>query len=178
MADQSPIMPHAANKVSRISEFAAYFSAHLLPAIAEYNAAERDLEDVQGSYDPAYHAWERDADLARERLVSALVYLCEEKIVEPTDKPLKRMTQLIKDLVWSDDVTEFKELHRDLRLSFSSFFLVSGAGASAIATNALLMQARRAVDALVALPLYERWSDDALAIYHQQDCQELTAIGF
>jgi hypothetical protein len=178
MADQTPITPFSANKVSRISEFAAYFTAHLLPAIAEYNAAERDLEDVQGSYDPAYHAWERDADLARERLVSALVYLCEEKIVEPTDEPLKRMTLLIKDLVWSEDVKEFRELHRDLRLSFSSFFLMSGVGPSEKTTNALLFQARRAVDALVALPLYERWSDEALAIYHQQDYEELTAIGF
>lgn len=177
MADQTPIMPHAANEAPRNSDFATYFSLHLLPSMAAYIVAERDLEDVQGAFDPAYLAWEQDADEARERLTSVLFYLCEERTLVTTDRPLKRMALLVKELIWAEDVKVFRTLHREMRDTFLTHFQVRGFGPDAHQANAMLIQAFHLVDALVELPIFERWTDEELADFQKPASDDWSNLG-
>ena len=108
MADQTPIMPPAAFEVSRNSHFGAHFCTHLMPALAAYTVAERDLEDVAGGYDPAYLRYEVEANEAREALTTTLIENLLVSTDLPTDRPLRRMVMLIDALVPAEDVGTFR----------------------------------------------------------------------
>ncbi|MCL3882679.1 hypothetical protein [Marivita sp. GX14005] len=166
MAVLMPIMPPAAFEVTRTSEFGWHFCSHLMPALAAYIVAERDLDDVAGAYDPAYLQYEQEADNARATLTDAIVENLLVPIAVPTDRPMRRMVMLIDALVRAEDVGTFKGLHRRMHFSFSELFQSHAAGPSAQAVNSVLEDARRMVDALVALPIFERWLDEELSIYH------------
>ena len=176
MADQTPIMPPAAFEVTRNSHFGAHFCTHLLPALAAYTVAERDLEDVAGGYDPAYLRYEAEADEAREALTTTLIENLWVSASVPTDRPLRRMVMLIDALVRAEDVSTFKGLHRNMRHSFSRHFQSQDEGRLAQAVNVVLVDAGRMIDALVALPIFGRWSDEELAIYHKPGPDPLDLI--
>lgn len=177
MADQTPIMPPAAFEVTRNSHFGALFCNHLMPALAAYTLAERDLEDVAGGYDPAYLRYEAEADEARETLTTALIENLLVPIMAPTDRPLRRMAMLIAALIRAEDVNTFKGLHRNMHHSFSRHFQSQDEGRLAQSVNVVLVDACQMVDALVALPIFGRWSDEELAIYHQPGPDPFAPIG-
>ena len=177
MADQTPIMPPAAFEVTRASHFGAHFCTHLMPALAAYTVAERDLEDVAGGYDPAYLRYEAEADEAREALTTTLIENLWVAATLPTDRPLRRMVMLIDALVRAEDVGTFKGLHRNMHNSFSRHFQSQDEGRLAQSVNVVLVDAGQMVDALVALPIFERWSDEDLAIYHKPGPDPFSAIG-
>lgn len=177
MADQTPITPFSANKVPHASEYAVYFSAQFLPLIADYIGAEYDLEDVEGGYDPAYCLWEVEADLARERVNESLAHLATVELKMPTDKVLRRMTVLIKALVETESAKDFKQLHRNMQRSFFKLFQVRGFGKDAFWVNAYLVHARHLVDALVALPIFERWSDEELDVFNSSSPDDSATYG-
>lgn len=178
MADQTPIMPPAVFEVTRSSDFGAHFCTHLVPALATYTVAERDLEDVAGGYDPAYLHYEEEADEAREALSTALIEILWVPTALPTDRPLRRMVMLIDALVRAEDVATFRGLHRKMHHSFSRHFQSQDEGRLAKSVNVVLVDAGQMVDALVALPIFGRWSDEELAIYHQPGPDPLSSIGF
>lgn len=158
MANPVPTTPPAANEVPCASVFALEFAA-FLPVLAGFIDAERDLEEVQGAFDPAYKAWERDADLAQQRLTTALCALRDLPARAPEDRPLQRMMLLIDGLFGAEDNTTFRSLHRRMHMAFFSQLQVRGYGPEAQRTNTLLLHARHMVDAMATLPLFERWSD-------------------
>jgi hypothetical protein len=170
-------MPPAAFEVTRNSHFGAHFCNHLLPALAAYTVAERDLEDVAGGYDPAYLRYEAEADEAREALTTSLIENLWVPVTVSTDRPLRRMVMLIDALVRAEDVSTFKGLHRNMRHSFSLHFQSQDEGRLAQAVNVVLLDAKQMVDALVALPIFGRWSDEELAIYHKPGPDPFDAIG-
>jgi hypothetical protein len=177
MADQTPIMPPAAFEVSRTSEFGAHFCNSTMSALAGYTVAERDLEDVAGGYDPAYLQYEADADEARATLATALIENLLVPTMVPTDRPLRRMVMLIDALVRAEDPTTFRALHRVMHHSFSRLFQVPRDGLVAHAVNTVLIDAGQMVDALVTLPIFERWSDEELAIYLKPGPDPFDPIG-
>lgn len=156
MTTHFPNTSFAANE-ALVSAYTSGFAA-FLPVLASFIEAERDLEDVNGAFDPAYKAWERDADLAQQKLTTALCVLRDLPVGTPEDRPLKRMAMLI-DSLFSEDNAAFRPLHRRMRIEFFQRFQVRGFGPEAQRTNALLLQARHMVDAMATLPIFERWSD-------------------
>lgn len=149
----------AANEAP-VSAYASGFAA-FLPMLAGFIEAERDLEDVNGAFDPAYKAWERDADLAQQKLTTALCALRDLPVLLPEDRPLQRMAMLI-DSLFAEDNAAFRPLHRRMRVEFFQRFQVCGFGPVAQRTNALLLQARHMVDAMATLPIFERCSDPGI----------------
>lgn len=161
MATQSFIMPPAPHEAHCTVPLALAFAA-FLPKLAGFIEAERDLEDVQGAFDPAYHAWERDADEAQTRMATALSGLRRTAAQSREDHVLMQMIILIDALLGAETLQSFTDLHRRMHWSFFSTFQMQGFGPRAHQTNALLIQARHLVDALVALPLFQRWSEPDL----------------
>ena len=161
MANQPNTMPPAPHEAHCTVPLALAVAA-FLPKLADFIEAERDLEEVQGAFDPAYHAWERDADEAQTRMATALSGLRRTPARSREDHVLMRMIILIDALLGAETQKSFVDLHRRMHWSFFSAFQVQGFGPRAHQTNALLIQARHLVDALVALPLFQRWSDPDL----------------
>lgn len=178
MTDQTPITPSAAFKVTRTSDFGGPFPHFLFASLTAYIAAERDLEDVQGAFDPAYISYERDADLARERLWTAISQGLTFKATTVTDRPLLRMVIVIAALIQAEDVGTFKSLHRYMHLAFDRQFQIRGTSLKARFINAQMRHARDLVDALVALPLFDRWSEEELAIYNRPAPDQTPPNGF
>ena len=177
MAVHTTITPPAAFEVTRNSHFGAHFCTHLMPALAAYTVAERDLEDVAGGFDPAYLQYEAEADETREALTTSLIENLWVSVSVPTDRPLRRMVMLIDALVRAEDVNTFKGLQRNMHHSFSRHFQSQDEGRLAQSVNVVLVDAGQMVDALVALPIFERWSDEELAIYHTAGPDPFVAIG-
>ena len=85
---------------------------------------------------------------------------------------------LIDALISAEDVGTFRELHRNMHHSFARLFQSSDNTLLAKMINVVLDDAGDLVDALVALPIFERWSDEELAIYHQPDPDPLISLLF
>lgn len=154
MAIHTVIMPLASNEAPRETAASRAF-ATLLQAQAAFVQAERDYEDVAQSRDPAYRMWERDAELAQEQLTTALRQFHALPQEAPEDRPLRRMALLIDAMLGDEEPGGARRLHRRMQLAFFVSFQAKGIGATAMHRNALLIQARHLVSAMVALPLFE-----------------------
>ena len=161
MAIQSPITSSPPDEAPCATPRALAFAV-FLPLLAAFIGAERDLEDVQGAFDPAYQAWERDADIAQARMTAALGEVRRTAAVTREDRLILRMAILIDALLSAETQHGFRDLHRGMQRMFFAAFQVPGYGPRAWQVNALLIQSRHLVDALVALPLFERWTDTDL----------------
>ena len=126
-----------------------------LPLLADFVEAERDLEDIKHSDDVALSLWTRDRDVAKARLQIALNAMHRLSVRLPEDRPLRNVVILV-DRMLDDSETLFpRQLHREMKACFFSRFQVAGFGPVAQHRNAMLIQARHLVDALVALPFYD-----------------------
>ncbi len=161
MAIQTPITSSPPDEAPCATPLALAF-AGFLPLLATFITAERDLEDIQGAFDPAYQAWERDADIAQSRMTSALGEVRRTATVTREDRLILRMAILIDALLSAETQRGFRDLHRGMQRMFFAAFQVPGYGPRARQVNGLLIQSRHLVDAMVALPLFERWSDPDL----------------
>lgn len=137
--------------------------AALLPGLADFIVAERDLDDICHSYDPAYGAWHRDAQLARGRLESALRHVHGLRVERPEDRPLRRIVALTDAMLKDGAPDRPRYLHRQMKLVFFRQFQVPGFGPAAHSRNALLIQARHLIDAMIRLPLFDYSPDCAIA---------------
>lgn len=161
MAIQTPITSSFSDEAHSATPLVLAFAA-FLPVLAAFITAEVDLEEVQGAFDPAYHAWERDADLAQTRMTAALIDLRRTPVTTREDQLLVRMALLIDAFLSAETPRGFHDLHRWMQRVFFSSFQMKGFGPRAWQVNALLLQSRHLIDAIVALPLFERWSDPDL----------------
>jgi hypothetical protein len=154
MTKQFPITAFASNEVPPQTPKTIAFVS-LMASVANLIGAERDLEDVSYSQDPAYFAWMRDAELAHERVTNSLRHFHALPIDCPQDRPLARMAQLIDAMLGHEETGGARKLHRLMQMSFFTKFQVSGIGAIAMHRNAMLIQARHLATALAALPLFD-----------------------
>ena len=154
MAIHTVIMPLAFNEAPRETAVSRAF-ATLLQAQAAFVQAERDYEDVAQSRDPAFRMWERDAEMAQEQLTNALRHFHTVPQEVPEDRPLRRMALLIDMMLGDEEPGGARRLHRKMQLAFFASFQARGIGATAMHRNALLIQARHLVSAMVALPLFD-----------------------
>jgi hypothetical protein len=134
----------------------------LLPSLADFIEAERDLDDICHSYDPAYSAWHRDAQLARGRLDKVLRQVQSLRVERPEDRPLRRMVALTDAMLTEGAPDRPRYLHRQMKLVFFRQFQVPGFGPTAHSRNALLIQARHLIDAMIRLPLFDYRPDCAI----------------
>lgn len=154
MAIHTVITTMAANEAPRETVMSRAF-AGFLPALAEFVQAERDYEDVAHSQDPAYRIWQRDAELAQERLTGSIRRFNTLQQEIPEDRPLRRFVTLVDTMLGDEEPGHAKRLHRKMQIAFFAEFQVPGIGATAMHRNALLVQARHLVSAMAALPLFD-----------------------
>ncbi|WP_376870740.1 hypothetical protein [Albirhodobacter sp. R86504] len=143
----------------------------LMASVANLIGAERDLEDVSYSQDPAYFSWMRDAELAHERVTDSLRHFHALPNDYPQDRPLGRMAQLIDAMLGHEEPGGARKLHRLMQMSFFTKFQVSGIGATAMHRNAMLIQARHLTTALAALPLFDGSSAPDYGDDPTDDCE-------
>lgn len=127
----------------------------LLTYATDFIVAERDLDDIGHSQDPAYGMWLRDADHAGNRLTDGLrdFLALPHLIIE--DQPLFRAAQFINAMLEEQDLGDARRLHNAMQFAFFSRFQIAGIGATAMHRNAMLIQARHIMTALVTLPLFD-----------------------
>lgn len=134
------------------STISAAFAA-FLPILATYIRAERELEDVGFSLDPAYSEWHRESDEAQDRLIDMLYILRSAPIGVSMDVPLRRMALLIHAMRCEPD--QARTLHRNMDAAFETRFRVPGSGAMAQHRTLMLSWCRPLVADLVSLPLFD-----------------------
>ncbi len=154
MAIHTNITAPTAFEAPRETIVSSAFSA-LLQAQSAFVRAERDLEDVGHSQDPAYAFWLRDAELAQEALTGALHHFHALPLELPEDRPLRRMALLIDAMLGNEEPGGARRLHRKMQLAFFAHFQAQGIDATAMHRNSLLIQARHLTSAMVALPLFD-----------------------
>jgi hypothetical protein len=140
-----------------------------LPLFAAYIEAERDLEDINYNQDVALSLWQRDRDADKARFVNALNGLQHLPVRLPEDRPLQCIARLISRMIDRDDPMLPRELHREMKACFFHDYQVRGFGPIAQHRNALLIQARHMVDAMIALPFFDYLPEDG---YAPQDWEE------
>ncbi len=154
MANQTPITPFSALKEQRATPASLAFPSLLIGAV-DFVHAERDLDDVGHSQDPAYGIWLRDAELAQERLTKSLGDFLALPQVIVEDRPLFRTAQLIDAMLGCEEPSGARKLNSTMQFAFFREFQVSGICPTAMHRNAMLIQARHVITALVALPLFD-----------------------
>lgn len=154
MATKTPNMPFGTDEAPHETLQSRAFPG-LLGALLGFISAERDLEDINYSQDPAFHAWLKDAELAHERLTDTLRAFHALPYTIPEDRPLQRMARLIDAMLGHEEPGGARRLCREMRVTFFSRFQLHGIGPTALHRNALLAQARHLVAALAALPLFD-----------------------
>ncbi len=159
MTNQTPITPFPANEVPRETAVSRAFPA-LLRSVANLIRAERDLDDISYSQDPAYNAWLRDAELAQENLTTRLSAFHDLPGSIREDRSLRRMAYLIDSMLGHEDPSRPRWLHRQMQTHFFKMFQAPGISASALHRNAMLNTAYHLVTALAALPLFDFTSPD------------------
>lgn len=127
----------------------------MMPALAHYIEAERDLGDICHSYDPAYALWHRDAERAQANLRQALLVCRRSQVLLTEDRPLRRTALLIAAMLDEHGPSHPRQLYREMKAAFFQRFQVTGFGVLAQHRNAMLIQARHLIDALIKLPLFD-----------------------
>lgn len=158
MAKYTPIMPFSAHKEPRATAASVAFPSLLFSAV-DFVIAERDLEDVGHSQDPAYGVWLRDAELAQERLTGNLRDFLALPRLTPEDQPLFRTAQMIDAMLGCEELGGARRMHSSMQFAFFTRFQVAGICPTAMHRNAMLIQARHVIAAMVALPLFDSAPD-------------------
>ncbi len=150
----------------------------MMPTLARYIEAERDLGDVCGSYDPAYALWHRDAERAEANLRHALQACRATQVMLTEDRPLRRTATLIAMMLDEHEPSHARQLHREMRAAFFKQFQVPGFGVVAQHRNGLLIQARHLIDALNRLPLFDFDPDYAVNQIDEPDADDQMTAAF
>jgi hypothetical protein len=135
----------------------------LLTLFAAYVESEQDLEFIQHNDDLSLTFWQRDKDAAEARFVKALDGLQHLPVRLPEDRSLQRFTCLVSRMLDNNDPMLPRQLHREMKACFFHDFQVRGFGPIAQHRNALLIQARHMVDAMIALPFFDYLPEDEFA---------------
>lgn len=143
-----------ATEVPKETRFSVAFTK-FLPVLAHFIEAERDLEDINHSFDPAYGNWLRDAVAARAGVSGYLLNFHAMPVHLPEDRPLRRAALLVDAMLNDEDPSRPRHLHRQMQLVFFQQFQVRGFGPTAQHRNALLIRAWHLIDAMARLPLFD-----------------------
>lgn len=154
MAIHTTIMSLGANEGLCETAMSRAFT-QLLQVQAAFIQAERDLEHVGHSQDPAYKEWLKDAEGAQEHLTVCLRDFHALPVETIEDRPLQRMASLIDEMLGNDEPGGARRQHRGMQLAFFSKYQAQGLGATAMHRNMLLIQARHLTSAMIALPLFD-----------------------
>lgn len=154
MAIHSTITPSGTFEAPRNTEMSRAFT-QILQAQASFILAERDLEDVGHSQDPAYESWLRDAQCAQEHLTGSIRLFHALPLEAVEDRPLQRMATLIDTMLSNDEPGGARRLHRDMQVAFFAKYQTRGLGATAMHRNALLLHCLHLTSAMVALPIFD-----------------------
>ena len=125
---------------------------HLLGALTVYIEAERDLDHVD-CWDPAFMEWHRDAEQARETVLTHIAEICSTEAMRIEDLPLKRLALLTRGMIHSADAAEFMQLH-GLVAGYPDLFRCAADGAVSQRVNAMLQRATALLDDLATLAEY------------------------
>lgn len=140
--------------------------ATLLPALAEYVRAERDLEDIGYSLDPAYSEWHRESEAAQDRLIDLLHDLRTAPLGIAMDAPLRKMALMIHAM--RCDPERARDLHWRMDARFEAQFRVTGMGPMAQHRKVLLNWARPLIASFVALPIFDQ-VEESTSPYDRDD---------
>lgn len=142
--------------------------AALLPVLAEYVRAERDLEDIGFSLDPAYGNWNKAAEDAQDRLIDALHTLRILPLEMAADLPLRRMVLTLHAMRYEGGSVA-RRLHRRMEEAFDGKFRLPGTSPTAQHRSLLLTWARPLIADFIALPIFDPEPEDGLALEEPTD---------
>lgn len=128
--------------------------AQLLAVLAEYVRAERDLEDIGYSLDPAYANWNTDAERAQDRLIDVLDALRQMPVNIPEDVPLRQIAMSVQAMQRSD-LNEARLFHEQIDRCIAQRFMQPAISATARHRNLLVQWSRPIIAAFAALPLFD-----------------------
>ena len=130
----------------------------LLPILSAYIRAERNLEDIGYSLDPAYSEWHRESEAAQDRLIDLLHDLRTVPLGIAMDAPLRKVALMIHAM--RCDPLEARALHRKTNAAFETRFRVPGIGPMAQHRRLLLAWCRPLLASFAALPLFDPAPED------------------
>ena len=139
----------------------------MLQAQTNFIVAERDLDDVGHSQDPAYDKWLHEAECAQEHLTTCLGEICALTPGLAEDRPLLRMAVLIDTMLGNGEPGGARRLLREMQAAFFSKYQTRGLGPSAMHRNALLLHCLHLTSAMIALPLFD--GDEITELESDQD---------
>lgn len=156
---RTPFASDGQHELPRQSAITAGFTA-LLPVLSAYIRAERDLEDISYSLDPAYSEWHRESEAAQDHLIDILHGLRNAPLGNPMDAPLRKVGLLIHAM--GCDPEHARALHQTMDAAFETRFRVPGHGAHADHRKVLLNWARPLIADFVTLPIFDQAAEDEL----------------
>lgn len=127
----------------------------VLKTMHAFIVAERDLEDIAYSRDPAYAIWAEDTEKAHEDLVDALVNVHSLPVETREDQPLRRMALLADAMIGHEEPGGARALHLQMQVAFFTKFQACGISSTAMHRNGLLIHGRHLIDAMIGLPLFD-----------------------
>ena len=154
MAEHFTIMADCEHEPPRETAISFAFR-DVLKNLHAFIVAERDLEDVAYSSDPAYAAWAQEAELAYENLAKALIAVHSLPVQTREDGPLHRMALLVDAMIGHEEPGGARVLNLQMQIAFFREFQVSGISPTAMHRNGLLIHARHLVSAMINLPLFD-----------------------
>jgi len=159
MADYNNIMSFETVKAdcSNYSTSLTNAFAALLPALARHIEAEREIEEVD-IWNPAFRAWLTGAEEAFTDVTTHLSTIASLELACDHDKPLKRMSLLITNLIGSEEPDTFVYLY-SLRPHFEDMFQCEGSGPAVRHRNVMLGQALAHIDAMATLLTYDGYAE-------------------
>lgn len=167
MTKQTPIMPDLGHEAPLETAISVAFR-NVLSTMHAFIDAERDLEDIAYSQDPAYSAWAADTEQAYENLADALAGIHCLPVDLREDLPLKRMAQLADAMIGHEEPGGARAMHAEMQLAFFTQLQASGLSQTAMHRNGLLLHARHLVNAMISLPLFDGTPfDERLAVDSQ-----------
>ncbi|MCX7567741.1 hypothetical protein OS189_15455 [Sulfitobacter sp. F26169L] len=131
--------------------------AALLPALARHIEAEREIEEVD-IWNPAFRAWLTDAEEAFADVTTHLSTIASLELTCDHDKPLKRMSLLLTNLIGSEEPDTFVYLY-SLRPHFEDLFQCEGSSPAVRHRNVMLGQALAHIDAMATLLTYDGYDE-------------------
>lgn len=153
MVTATPTTAADAAKAARFTPTAVCRSfSRLLVALAGHVEAERDIQHVC-CWDPAFMDWSRQAERAREQVLSLLDAVDRAAPERPEDRPLQRIAMLTGSMIRTTDAEEFAHLH-SLVDRFPGLFSCPAASAASLRVNQMLATARARLADLATLSEY------------------------
>ena len=138
----------------------------LLPILADYVSAERDLEDVGFSSDPAYANWHMDAERAQDRLIDVLHDLRTLPVQTSQDVPLRRIAVFLHAMRTSNAATA-RAIHQQMEEDFEAQLGRPHTTTTKLQRTLMMQWARPHIAAFAALPVFEGEPDDEIEAFER-----------